>query len=42
MSMKQIAEWALNVANARGADYADVRLVDERNRALSTKNGKVA
>jgi len=41
MNMKEIAEWALNVANARGADYADVRIVDERNRALSTKNGKV-
>src|SRR5690242_6966564 len=41
MSMKEIAEWALNVANMRGAGYADVRIVDERNRALSTKNGKV-
>src|SRR5512142_81717 len=41
MSMKQIAEWALNVAQGRGASYADARVVDERNRALTTKNGKV-
>ena len=41
MSMKEIAEWALNVAEMRGAGYADVRIVDERNRALSTKNGKI-
>ncbi len=41
MSMKQIAEWALNLASVRGAQYCDVRIVDERQRALSTKNGKV-
>ena len=41
MSMKQIAEWALNVAQGRGASYADARIVDERQRALATKNGKV-
>src|SRR5438270_1222091 len=39
--MKQIAQWALDTANQRGASYADARLVDERQRALSTKNGKV-
>jgi TldD protein len=39
--MKQIAEWALNTATQRGATYADVRIVDERQRALATKNGKV-
>jgi TldD protein len=41
MSMKEIASWALNVAAVRGASYADVRIVDERGRSLSTKNGKV-
>src|SRR5579872_1786095 len=41
MSMKQIAEWALNLTNQHGVSYADVRIVDERNRALATKNGRV-
>ena len=40
--MKQFAEWALNVAVLRGASYADARVVDDRSRALATKNGKVA
>jgi TldD protein len=40
-SMKDIAAWALNVAIMRGASYADVRVADDRSRALSTKNGKV-
>src|SRR3984893_15152310 len=39
--MKQIASWALNVANMRGASYADARIVSQRSRALTTKNGKV-
>jgi TldD protein len=39
--MKQVAEWALNVAQQRGAAYADVRVVDDRQRSLATKNGKV-
>src|SRR5690348_7101073 len=39
--MKDIADWALNVADRGGASYADARVVDERNRALATKNGKV-
>jgi TldD protein len=39
--MKDIAAWALNVATLRGASYADVRVADDRGRALSTKNGKV-
>jgi TldD protein len=38
--MKQIAEWALDTAKKRGASYADARIVDERQRSLSTKNGK--
>src|SRR4051812_33450435 len=41
MSVKHIADWALNTATQRGAGYADVRVVDHRQRALSTKNGKV-
>ena len=40
--MKQIAEWALNIANQRGASYCDVRIVDDRQRALATKNGRTA
>src|SRR6058998_2621047 len=39
--MKDIAEWALNIAALRGASYADTRIVDERSRALATKNGKI-
>jgi len=41
MTMKQIADWALDTANKRGATYADSRIVDDRHRALATKNGKV-
>ena len=39
--MKDIAEWALNIAALRGASYADTRIVDERSRTLATKNGKI-
>src|SRR5580692_1572051 len=39
--MKQIANWALNIATMRGATYADARIVNHRSRALTTKNGKV-
>jgi TldD protein len=39
--MKHVANWALNVASLRGASYADARIVAQRSRALSTKNGKV-
>jgi len=35
------ASWALNVAAQRGASYADARIVDDRSRTLSTKNGRV-
>src|SRR5579864_8739119 len=41
MGMKQIADWALDTATKRGASYADVRIVDDRQRTLATKNGKV-
>jgi TldD protein len=39
--MKQVADWALDTAKQRGAQYADVRIVDDRSRSLATKNGKV-
>jgi TldD protein len=39
--MREIADWALNVATQRGASYADARTVAQRSRALTTKNGKV-
>jgi TldD protein len=41
LAMKEIAELALNTAALRGASYADARIVDERSRALATKNGKI-
>src|ERR1700683_2191675 len=41
LCMKEIASWALNVATMRGASYADARIVNQRSRALTTKNGKV-
>lgn len=40
--MKQIATWALETAEQRGATYCDVRILDDRHRALMTKNGTVA
>ena len=40
--MEQFADWALNVAALRGASYADARVVENRSRALATKNGRVA
>jgi TldD protein len=40
--MKDIARWALDTAKAQGASYADVRVVDLRQRYLSTKNGQAA
>jgi TldD protein len=39
--MKEIGDWALNICQQRGATYADARIVDDRQRALATKNGKV-
>jgi len=39
--MRDWANWALNTAKARGATYADVRVLDARYRNLSTKNGQV-
>jgi TldD protein len=40
--MKDLARWALDTAKAQGAHYADVRVVDLRQRYLSTKNGQAA
>ncbi len=40
--MRQIADWALNVAKLRGVSYADARIVDDRSRGLATKNGTVS
>jgi TldD protein len=39
--MKDLSSWALNTATQRGATYADVRVVNDRSRALATKNGKI-
>ena len=39
--MRDWANWALDTAAARGATYADVRVLDARYRNLSTKNGTV-
>ncbi|HJT71018.1 MAG TPA: DNA gyrase modulator, partial [Terriglobales bacterium] len=39
--MKELASWALDTATQRGATYADVRVGDDRSRALATKNGKI-
>ena len=39
--MKEIGAWALNVCGARGVQFADLRIVEERQRGLSTKNGKI-
>src|SRR5579871_4459986 len=38
--MKKAAEWALGVTAQPGVTYADARMVAQRSRALSTKNGK--
>lgn len=39
--MKHVANWALDTAARRKATYADARIVAQRSRALTTKNGKV-
>src|SRR5438876_3483709 len=40
--MKDLAQSALDTAMARGASYADVRVMDIRQRYLSTKNGQTS
>ena len=39
--MKEIASWALETAKLRGVTLAEARIVDDRNRSLATKNGKI-
>lgn len=38
--MRQLAEKALEAASRRGVTYADVRLIESRERHVSTKNGQ--
>ncbi|MBI3670522.1 MAG: TldD/PmbA family protein, partial [Acidobacteria bacterium] len=40
--MQDWANWALDTAKLRGATYADARVMDLRQRDLSTKNGQVS
>src|SRR5262249_4263837 len=40
-SMKDLARNALDAVTRRGVDYADVRVIKEQDRHVSTKNGKV-
>ena len=39
--MKELADLALDTAQARGATFADVRIVEHREQAIRTKNGVV-
>jgi TldD protein len=39
--MKRDAQFALDAAVRRGVEYADVRVIESRERHVSTKNGKV-
>jgi TldD protein len=39
--MNDLANWAVETAKVRGATYADARVMDIRQRELSTKNGQV-
>lgn len=40
MSFRDIAGWALDTVHCAGAQYADVRIVESRQRKLSTKNAR--
>ncbi len=40
--MKEIGSLALDTAKVRGATHAEARIVDERRRALATRNGRIA
>lgn len=42
MSQRELSDWALNIASLRGAQYAEARIVDSRQRKVSTKNCKVS
>ena len=39
--MKDLAQNALDAATRRGVSYADVRIIEEQDRHVSTKNGKI-
>src|SRR5207253_11314721 len=39
--MKDFTSHALNVATAKGARYADIRIIDHRQQVVSVKNGNV-
>src|SRR5690242_11455970 len=39
--MREIAGWALETAKLRGASLTEVRILHDKHRALSTKNGKI-
>jgi TldD protein len=39
--MQDWANWAIDTAKQRGATYADARVMDIRQRDLSTKNGEI-
>ncbi len=39
--MRQLANWAIEAAQSGGASYSDARIMDIRQRDLTTKNGKV-
>jgi TldD protein len=39
--MKDVLNWALDLAIQRSASYVDARVVDDRSRSLATKNGKI-
>jgi TldD protein len=42
MSERDIGSWGIETATHKGASYCDVRIVDDRQRMLMVKNGKVA
>src|SRR5215472_1547085 len=39
--MKELIEYALNIAKLKWARYADIRIVDRREQVVSVKNGNV-
>jgi TldD protein len=39
--MKHVGNWALDAAAGPSTSYADARIVSQRSRALTTKNGKI-
>src|SRR5215467_4781543 len=39
--MKDLIEYALNIAKLKWARYADIRIIDRREQVVSVKNGNV-